>query len=626
MESNRKSELVTVLGHLGILGIILAALVGMQAHGQQQQQVLSMTTAAPVPVQQASGMYTGQPFSGSPAVCYFIVTTYPVGSTSPFGPVCVANSPGINGLSASRFITISWQAVAGATSYSVIRSATSAYPVPCSDCMVGNALTATVLQDTGLSGVAFPPVEFVTTAPATATMRVENQSLPTPTVQMSVNGGAPASVPSISGSTTTGNCAQFGSGGTLVDSGAACGGGGGGGDVTGPASSVSGNITTFNGLTGKIIQDSGKALPTGNVVGTGQANTFTTGAQDFSTATSFDLKRGAGYTPTAIGHVGIDTTSFRLKFGTGGGTVTQANQGAAATSGRCAEYDANGALTAGSAACGTGTVTGSSLTANLPVIGAGGSAVAVGTRSGNTTQYVTTTGAQTASRCVEIDASGNHIAAAAACASGGGSSSGNYITQNGTDYFGGDLFAVTRPSAAGSFAWTNQGTATLDTTTGAFSFFFPKTSGNNVRMYLQSTPSAPYTYKFAMKSFQIFSNNQRCGVGWRESATDKISGVVFSRGDTLKVSRWATKTSVPTDTWSNTVNALTMGLWWITLSRSGSTLTYSVGVDAVTLFTMVSEAMTGPFTTAPDQIGVICDNDTGGNWDNLLTIFAVNIS
>jgi hypothetical protein len=63
--------------------------------------------------------------------------------------------------------------------------------------------------------------------------------------------------------------------------------------------------------------------------------------------------------------------------------------------------------------------TASTLTANLPVIGGGTSLVAVGTRSGNTTAYVTTTGSQTSGDCVSIDASGNHIASGAAC---GGSS------------------------------------------------------------------------------------------------------------------------------------------------------------------------------------------------------------
>jgi hypothetical protein len=59
------------------------------------------------------------------------------------------------------------------------------------------------------------------------------------------------------------------------------------------------------------------------------------------------------------------------------------------------------------------------LTANLPVIGGGaGAAPTVGTRSGNTTQYVTTTGAQTSGDCVKIDANGNHVANGSACGSG----------------------------------------------------------------------------------------------------------------------------------------------------------------------------------------------------------------
>lgn len=47
------------------------------------------------------------------------------------------------------------------------------------------------------------------------------------------------------------------------------------GDVAGPASAVSGNIATFNGTTGKIIQDGGKALPTGSIVGTTDTQTLT---------------------------------------------------------------------------------------------------------------------------------------------------------------------------------------------------------------------------------------------------------------------------------------------------------------------------------------------------------------
>ncbi len=50
---------------------------------------------------------------------------------------------------------------------------------------------------------------------------------------------------------------------------------GGSGDVVGPASAVSGNAASFNGTTGKLIQDSGKALPSGSIVGTTDTQTLT---------------------------------------------------------------------------------------------------------------------------------------------------------------------------------------------------------------------------------------------------------------------------------------------------------------------------------------------------------------
>ncbi len=89
--------------------------------------------------------------------------------------------------------------------------------------------------------------------------------------------------------------------------------------------------------------------------------------------------------------------------------------------------------------------TSAALTANLPVIGGGaGAAPAVGTRSGNTTAFVTTTGAQTSGDCVEIDANGNHVASGAACGGGGGGGSITYCADA-----TGSTTAYTCPSATG---------------------------------------------------------------------------------------------------------------------------------------------------------------------------------
>lgn len=45
--------------------------------------------------------------------------------------------------------------------------------------------------------------------------------------------------------------------------------------VSAPASATSGNIVTFNGTSGSLIQDSGKALPSGSIIGTTDTQTLT---------------------------------------------------------------------------------------------------------------------------------------------------------------------------------------------------------------------------------------------------------------------------------------------------------------------------------------------------------------
>lgn len=50
------------------------------------------------------------------------------------------------------------------------------------------------------------------------------------------------------------------------------------------------------------------------------------------------------------------------------------------------------------------------LTSNAPVIGGGSKAVAVGTRSGNTTEFATITGSKTVDKQLKFDASGNIVA------------------------------------------------------------------------------------------------------------------------------------------------------------------------------------------------------------------------
>lgn len=75
-------------------------------------------------------------------------------------------------------------------------------------------------------------------------------------------------------------------------------------------------------------------------------------------------------------------------------------------------------------------------TANGPLIGNGTSAIAQGTRAGNTTVFATIAGSFVSGQCVSIDANLNLVAAGGACTTGGGGGTVNSGTSGQMAYYG----------------------------------------------------------------------------------------------------------------------------------------------------------------------------------------------
>jgi hypothetical protein len=186
----------------------------------------------------------------------------------------------------------------------------------------------------------------------------------------------------------------------------------------------------------------GVAAPTsgGQIASTLGANNITGLLIKRNTDTSptgkfFDLQNAAGSSLASMDIAGNLTVQGCTGCGAGGGGVTSVAQtftgGLISVAGSPITTSGTLALTVAGTSGGipyfSGATTWASsgvLTANLPVIGGGaGVAPTVGTRSGNTTQFVTTTGTLTSGDCVKIDASGNFVANGSACGSGGGGGS-----------------------------------------------------------------------------------------------------------------------------------------------------------------------------------------------------------
>ncbi len=217
------------------------------------------------------------------------------------------------------------------------------------------------------------------------------------------------------GALTNGNCVSIDASGNLVDSGGLCGGGGGGGSVTSVGFAASTGFT----VSGSPIVGSGTLT-------LGMPTSWTTG----------DLLLGDG--SNSVSRLAIGTNGFYLKSnGTtaswaAGGTVTSIAEtftgGLISVAGSPVTTTGTLALTVAGTSGGipyfSGATTWASsaaLTANLPVIGGGaGAAPTVGTVTGNTTKFATSTGSLVNGHCVTIDANGNLIDSGAACGGGGG--------------------------------------------------------------------------------------------------------------------------------------------------------------------------------------------------------------
>jgi hypothetical protein len=182
------------------------------------------------------------------------------------------------------------------------------------------------------------------------------------------------------------------------------------------------------------------------------------------------------------------------------------------------------------------------------------------------------------------------------------------------------------PVPQSSWSWTNQGTANITTTGGMLYMQVTSASGDNLRLYEQAIPSTPFTIT-ALIIPQLDSGTKPgmfCGISFRESATNKTVTYSYQPitaaapyGSVVRLDVWTNLTTFSGNVALNDIVATSPVL--LTVTDSGTTLTASWSSDGLInhVIPTGSTTISGSFTTAPNDIGLVMDanSSTSGTGD-----------
>lgn len=196
-----------------VLLVALLLCLGAAGQSRAQQQFtpypttqLELVGESPPQPTNLTVNYSGP--AGSDAYYYWVLATHPRGQSALTGAVQVSQ---VGVLSASNSIAIGWPRVAGATSYSVLRTTSAAGPSGTCTCLVVTT-TATNAMDAGAALTSFTVASI---ASVTATINVDNSSETQPFYNTRL-AGSNFRIPLV-GPFTAGSNAAFDSRGNLVD-------------------------------------------------------------------------------------------------------------------------------------------------------------------------------------------------------------------------------------------------------------------------------------------------------------------------------------------------------------------------------------------------------------------------
>lgn len=169
-----KTNLIRTLALASVFFIV-------SAFAQTPSQI-TLSTNPPQSVTSVAANLVGNPGNG--VYFYWVVANYTGGQAQASPPAGIYNAP--SPLSAASYVQVSWQGIAGATSYDVLRTTTLALPNGTCTCAVATGLTTSTTNDTGGALSSYT----LNAAPgATFTLALNSVNYSTPTLLFGFPGG-----------------------------------------------------------------------------------------------------------------------------------------------------------------------------------------------------------------------------------------------------------------------------------------------------------------------------------------------------------------------------------------------------------------------------------------------------
>lgn len=169
----------------------------------------------------------------------------------------------------------------------------------------------------------------------------------------------------------------------------------------------------------------------------------------------------------------------------------------------------------------------------------------------------------------------------------------------------GPIFALTDPTV-NTFAWRNQGSATLTSRTGSLTINAPALAADSEKVREKTAPATPWTVTALLLPQLHKQSFNQCGVCVRDSVGGKlvlfgIQAVTASYPTQMIVSYWTNETTFSTQPYN--FDIVPTQWIWLRIGDDGVNLTFAWSMNGFDFISLTSLARHAFLAAGPDKVG-----------------------